>query len=517
MVLQGENRLAVSSFLGILAFVAASTIAVPQGEAAAPHLKFKVSPHALRFSKMRVASGTAASESQSFTISNFGSESIELTVNSPSAPFAIASGGGTVTLAPGQNDTVSVSFQPSTAGKYHSAIEVSLATPQTGRPAGKLSQRVHLAAVAIPGSTATPTGTPAPTSTATGAPTPTPGATPTGTPAPTSTPTRTATPTPSASPTATPAGGAFPAHFFAPYVDMTLWPPFNMTNNLSSVGRYYTMAFIVDKTGNGCTASWGTYYVLSDDFPDADIANMRAAGGDVIVSFGGEANTELALSCTSVSALEAQYDAVVTHYDLKWIDFDVEGAAVADPASISRRNQALVQLQAAHPGLQISYTLPVMPYGLTQDGINVISDAIAKGVNVTTVNVMAMDYGDGTVQMGQAAINAGNATANQLSVLYPSRSTAEICGMIGVTPMIGYNDFAGEVFQISDAQLLLSYAQQGNGSGFCQNNGFGTLGFWSIARDGACPAGQQGTTQNTCSGLSQTPFEFSGIFKQINP
>ncbi|MGO9451156.1 MAG: chitinase [Candidatus Binataceae bacterium] len=307
------------------------------------------------------------------------------------------------------------------------------------------------------------------------------------------------------SPTAT--GAAFPSHFFAPYVDMTLWPTFNLTNNLSSVGKYYTLAFIVDQTGNGCTASWGTYYVLSDNFPDADIAGVRAAGGDVIVSFGGEANTELAQSCSSVSALEAQYDAVVTQYNLKRVDFDVEGAAVADSASISRRNQALALLQAAHPGLQVSYTLPVLPTGLTSDGVNVIADAIAKGVTVTAVNVMAMDYGWTDTQMGQDAINAGVATASQLGTLYPAKSAAQLDAMIGVTPMIGYNDVAGEVFQLSDAQLLLNYAQ---------NYGFNLIALWSIARDIQCPS-QESQPQNTCSGLTQTPFEFSGIFKQLNP
>jgi hypothetical protein len=288
---------------------------------------------------------------------------------------------------------------------------------------------------------------------------------------------------------------------------MTLWPTFSLTDNLPSVGKYYTMAFIVDQTGTGCTASWGTYYVLSDDFPDADIASMRAAGGDVIVSFGGEANTELALSCTSVSALVAQYDAVVTQYNLKRIDFDVEGAAEGDTASISRRDQAIAQLQAMHPGLQVSFTLPVMPYGLTQDGINVISDAIAKGVNVTAVNVMAMDYGDGTTAMGQAAIDAANATEAQLATLYPGKSAAQLYGMIGVTALIGVNDISSEIFQLSDAQLLLSSAQ---------TNGFGMLSFWSAARDNQCPEPET-QSQNTCSGVTQTPFEFSSIFKQFNP
>jgi hypothetical protein len=518
--------------LVFLLFLSAVLATTAQGEAMAATARpsFKVSPRVLHFPKLELSSaGSGASETESFTIVNSGAMPISLMVGSPGAPFAITVGAGSMALDAGQRASVTVAFHPTAAGKFHGTI---LITGQ-GSSSGAKSRQVKLKGKAKRAKS-TPTPTPTVTSTATPAPTvrPTPTATPTSSPTPTATtspsttptatttptptvtatPTRTATatasatrtPTPTATSTSTAAG--FPSQLFAPYVDMTLWPTFSLTDNLSSVGRYYTLAFIVDQTGRGCTASWGTYYVLSDNFPDADIANVRAAGGDVIVSFGGQANTELAQSCTSVNALEAQYDAVVQRYNLKRIDFDVEGAAVADSASISRRNQALALLQAAHPGLQISYTLPVMPFGLTQDGINLISDAIKKGVNVAAVNIMAMDYGDGTTQMGQAAIDAATATAGQLAALYPNKTAAQINAMIGVTPMIGYNDVAGEIFQLSDAQTLLGYAR---------TNGLNLLAFWSAARDVQCPSSQS-QPQNTCSGLAQTPFQFSGIFKQIN-
>ncbi|MGO9454575.1 MAG: choice-of-anchor D domain-containing protein [Candidatus Binataceae bacterium] len=497
-----KYRLLSFGTISIVFALAAFAVAAQHADARTTASRLKVAPQSLSFS--RTTRSSARSESRSFTVSNEGDAPLTVSVGTTALPFDITAGAGGTTLAPGQSETVTVAFEPSAAGYFHDTITIT-----SDATKGAAMRMVHLHGIAR-GSVASPTpiGTPAPTGTPIATPTRT--ATPTATPTRTATPTATATHSPTATPTATssPAAGAFPSQFFAPYVDMTLWPTFNLTDNLSSVGKYYTLAFIVDQTGNGCTASWGTYYVLSDDFPDADIASMRAAGGDVIVSFGGEANTELALSCTSVTALEAQYDAVVTQYNLKRIDFDVEGAAVADAASISRRNQALALLETAHPGLQVSYTLPVMPYGLTQNGINVISDAIANGVDVTAVNVMAMDYGDGTTAMGQAAIDAANATEAQLATLYPSKSAAQLDAMIGVTPMIGYNDVQGEVFQLSDAQLLLDYAQ---------NNGVNEIAFWSAARDVACPSGQEGTTQNTCSGLVQTPFEFSATFKQFNP
>jgi hypothetical protein len=302
-------------------------------------------------------------------------------------------------------------------------------------------------------------------------------------------------------------GGGFSGRVFAPYVDVTLYPTFQLTNSASSVSKYYTLAFIVD--GGGCVAEWGGVIALSTpDFLTADIASLRALGGDVIVSFGGEAGSELAQTCTSESALQTQYQSVITQYGLTRIDFDIEGAAVAEPASIALRDQAIAALQAANPNLQVSFTLPVMPAGLTQDGINVVQDAIDKGVKLTAVNVMAMDYGQADSQMGTDAIDAAVATIAQLGTLYPAKSTAELAAMIGVTPMIGVNDVAGETFTLADAQQLESYAL---------SNGFAMLSFWSAARDQECPGGAQNYASDDCSGVIQSQFQYSGIFNQFNP
>ena len=72
----------------------------------------------------------------------------------------------------------------------------------------------------------------------------------------------------------------------------------------------------------------------------------------------------------------------------------MQGGAVADPVSVARRNQALAQLKAANPGLTISYTLPVLPTGLTADGINVLKSAKANSFYPDVINIMTMDYGD---------------------------------------------------------------------------------------------------------------------------
>ena len=64
----------------------------------------------------------------------------------------------------------------------------------------------------------------------------------------------------------------------------------------------------------------------------------------MIISFGGASGTELALGCTTVSSLQAAYQSVLNKYRVNAstpvrLDFDIEGGAVTDQASINRRNR----------------------------------------------------------------------------------------------------------------------------------------------------------------------------------
>src|SRR6185295_19872571 len=190
--------------------------------------------------------------------------------------------------------------------------------------------------------------------------------------------------------------GGFPAHLFAPYIDMLQWPTPSLAGLATTTGqKYYSMAFIV--AGSGCQANWGGYYTMAQNFEVNDVAALRAQGGDVIVSFGGATGTELALACSTVSTLQAQYQAVIDKYNLTRVDFDVEGTALGNTTSIDRRNKAIAGLQAAAASagktLVVQYTLPVLPTGLTSSGLNLLQNAVINGVNVGIVNVMTIDYG----------------------------------------------------------------------------------------------------------------------------
>ena len=302
---------------------------------------------------------------------------------------------------------------------------------------------------------------------------------------------------------------------FAPYVDMGLTADWQLLTIQQQSGiKVFTLGFVV---GNGgCTPTWGGVgaTVANDTLPNGTtilslVQGVRAAGGDVIISFGGASGTELALGCTTVSSLQAAYQAVLNKYSVNSstpvrLDFDIEGGATTDQASINRRNQALVGLKNANPGLVISYTLPVLPTGLVASGVNILNSVKTSGLNVNVINIMAMDYGsanDNGGQMGLSAQQAATNTHNQVVA-------AGLTSSIGVTPMIGINDVNTEIFQLADAQSLLNFANA--------NSYITRLSYWSVARDnGSCP--NQGFASPVCSGISQSNWAFANILKPFGP
>ena len=311
---------------------------------------------------------------------------------------------------------------------------------------------------------------------------------------------------------------AWPGQVFAPYVDTTLWPTLDMAKVANEQGlRYLSLGFITATTAN--KPAWGgftTYEIDGQDFDlkmRAQISSIRALGGDVNVSFGGAANQEMAEVLSDKAALKAAYLQVINTYDLKRIDFDIEGGALANKTVIDRRSAVVAEIQAdmlkAGKPLEVWLTLPVLPTGLTADGLYAVNSAVKAGVRLGGVNIMAMDYGDSAApnpsgKMGDYAIAAANSLQAQLKQIYAGYADAKLWSMVGITPMIGMNDVQTEIFDQQEAREVMAFAQQ---------KGIGKLSFWSLNRDLQSPKGVLPNVDNFSSSILQTPYEFSGIFK----
>jgi hypothetical protein len=326
------------------------------------------------------------------------------------------------------------------------------------------------------------------------------------TPEPSGRPTQSPTPTPTPTPTQSTGTGTTASAGFAPYVDTSLYPAFDLLASADATGvKNYNLAFVTD--GGGCTPKWGGVTDLGSDGVASQIGALRAKGGDVRVSFGGASGSELATTCSSADALAAAYGKVVDAYKLTKVDFDVEGGALPNATANTNRAKAIAKLEAQHPGLDVSFTLPVMPEGLTQDGVNLLSDAKSNGVRIAAVNIMAMDYGASyNGDMGTYAEQAATATQAQVkSVL--GLSDAAAWKTVAVTPMIGVNDVSSEVFKVDDATQLVNFAK---------SKGLGWLSMWSATRDQSCAGGTKPTADATCSSIAQDKFAFSKAFGAFN-
>ncbi|MBV8187965.1 MAG: hypothetical protein JOY64_38260 [Alphaproteobacteria bacterium] len=218
---------------------------------------------------------------------------------------------------------------------------------------------------------------------------------------------------------------------------------------------------------------------------------------------GGAAGQEAALTAPNATTLQAEYQSVINRYHITSIDFDIEGAPETDQRSLTMRDQSLVGLEAANPDLKVSFTLPVLPTVLDNNGLGVLQAAKRDGVRIDLVNVMAMDYGasvDNNGQMGLDAVDAAKATEQQLNSLGMTNAK------IGITPMIGLNDVSPETFTLADATTLLNYAQS--------DPRVTELSMWSVARDNNTGGTHYVAPDN--SGITQTPYQFSGIFHQFD-
>ncbi|MDZ4267955.1 MAG: Calx-beta domain-containing protein [Mycobacterium sp.] len=306
--------------------------------------------------------------------------------------------------------------------------------------------------------------------------------------------------------------------FFAPYVDMGLWPVPDLVAIAQARGTSLLTLGFLQATADGRLA-WGGLPALAVDSDveqaqaiNQSIASFQAAGGDVMISLGGASGTSLAQWYAArglgAQALADAYAEVVDTYSLNRMDFDIEGAAVGDPAAIALGSQALSLLQQELPDLEIWYTLPVLPSGLTADGLRVVRSALDAGVKLDGINVMAMDYGESAAPtsgpnaktMGAYAVEAAESTFAQLASLHAEFGQDFGWNQLGVTPMIGVNDVTTEVFTVVDAQALEDFAR---------STGLGMLSMWSIARDNP---GSLGQATPTASGLDVAAGSFSTVF-----
>ncbi|MGA5105976.1 chitinase [Streptomyces cellulosae] len=260
----------------------------------------------------------------------------------------------------------------------------------------------------------------------------------------------------------------------------------------------YNLAFVIS-SGGDCAPAWDGVQDVDDAHVTSRIAALTRTGADVRVSFGGAHGDELAAVCDTAEDLAAAYGAALDAAGATRADFDVEGDELADSASVDRRSEAIALLQEERDGLEVTFTLPVMPPGLDEDGLALLESANDHHVEVTTVNLMTMNYAESyDGDMGDYALAAARSAHAQLRDVFGLSEAAAWRGM-ALTPMLGVNDVENETFTLEDAAQVRAFAE---------DKGVAWVSVWSAFRDRPCDGKGADDPLTDCSGVEQETGAF---------
>jgi hypothetical protein len=289
---------------------------------------------------------------------------------------------------------------------------------------------------------------------------------------------------------------------YAPYVSAAE----ASVNDSAGSPTTYNLAFVI-ADGSSCTPKWNETNAIGDSAVKSRISALTKSGATVRVSFGGASGKELAAACDSASELAEAYGEALDAAGSTQADFDIEGDELTDPASVDLRSRAIAALQKERPGLEVSFTLPVMPSGLDSDSLALLASANKYDVQVSTVNLMTMNYGESYAgDMGGYAITSATAAQAQLKSVFGTADSVAWRGM-ALTSMIGTNDVAGETFSLADAAQVRAFAEE---------KGISWVSLWSTFRDQQC-SDKDSTKDDAltnCSGVEQSSGAFAEAFSK---
>ena len=303
-----------------------------------------------------------------------------------------------------------------------------------------------------------------------------------------------------AAPSPTPSQEATSSTSYAPYVSATE----ASDNDSAGSPSTYNLAFVI-ASGSTCTPKWNGTEAVGDSAVRSRLSKLKTDGATVRVSFGGASGKELASTCDSAAALAAAYGKALDAAGSTEADFDIEGDQLTDSDGVALRSEAIALLQKERSDLEVTFTLPVMPNGLDSDGVALLESANKYDVQVSTVNLMTMNYGESYDEdMGDYAVTSAKAAHTQLKKVF-GLSDADAWRGMALTSMIGVNDVDNETFSLSDAAQVRTFSEEKD---------IAWVSMWSTFRDQQCEDGDSASDDaaTDCSGVDQSAGAFGEAF-----
>jgi chitinase len=258
--------------------------------------------------------------------------------------------------------------------------------------------------------------------------------------------------------------------------------------------RAFTIAFVL---ANGCNPVWDGEGGLTGGVHASTINAIRAAGGDIVPSFGGYSGNKLGPNCATAELLAGAYQRVIDTFALKAIDIDIENYDEFENYTVQDRIlNALRIVKQRNSGVTTILTFGTTTSGPSATGIRLINQARALGANVDIFAIMPFDFGGGA-NMYQNTVNATEGLKNAVKAAF-GYSDAQAYARLGISGMNG----------LSDQQELTSVATWTQIRDYAKSHGLARFTFWAVNRDRGCPGG--GVVSN-CSGIAQNDWDFTRV------
>ncbi|GAA0409941.1 hypothetical protein GCM10009530_72990 [Microbispora corallina] len=288
-------------------------------------------------------------------------------------------------------------------------------------------------------------------------------------------------------------GGKLPG---APYLYEGWGNPPNPATVMSATGiKAFTMAFML--SGGGCTPAWDGSRPLTGGADASAISQIKAAGGNVQISFGGWQGNKLGPNCSSSSAFASAVQQVINAYNPAAVDFDIENTDEFENEAVQDRILGGLKIvKQNNPNVKVVVTFGTSTTGPTYYGTRLINQSKALGVNIDNYTIMPFDFGGGA-NMYQSTVNAAEGLKNALKSAW-GWSDATAYAHMGISGMNG----------LSDQQELTSVATWTQIRDYAKSKGLGRLAFWAVNRDRGCAGG--GVVSN-CSGIAQSDWDFTKV------
>ncbi|MFI2488603.1 ricin-type beta-trefoil lectin domain protein [Promicromonospora kroppenstedtii] len=256
----------------------------------------------------------------------------------------------------------------------------------------------------------------------------------------------------------------------APYLYLGWGNPPSATSVMSQTGvRAFTMAFIL--SSGGCNPAWDGSRPLTGGVDQQTINAIKAAGGQVQISFGGWSGNKLGPNCSTPAAYAGAVQQVINAHQPNVVDFDIENSDEFENYTVQDRIlQGLIIVKQNNPNVKIAVTIGTGRSGPEGAGTRLINRAAQLGVPIDNYTIMPFNFGSSNI--AQDTINASEGLKNQLKSAN-GWTDAQAYAHMGISGMNGSSD-QGEITTTAAWTQIRDYAR---------NNGLTRLAFWSVNRD----------------------------------